>query len=94
MPGEQRALDVGQHSLVEADDAGKPVLPGAHAREQVLSDLLLDGAVDVAARLQVAQRGWPAVRSACVEFLAAVLHPSDTMSAHRVLASLAWGQRG
>ena len=59
VPGEQRPLDVRQHGLVEADDAGKPVLPGAHPREQVLSDLLLDGAVDVAARLQLAQCGWP-----------------------------------
>jgi hypothetical protein len=79
--GEQRALDVGEHRLVEADDAGKPVLPGAHPRQEVLSDLLLDGAVGVAARLQAAQGGRPAVRSACAEFLAAVLHSSDTMSA-------------
>jgi hypothetical protein len=87
VPGDQRALDVGEHSLVEADDAREPVLPRAHAREQVLSDLLLDGAVEVAARLQVAQGGRPAVRSACAEVLTTVLHASQTMSALCVLAS-------
>ena len=50
------------HRLVEPDDAGEAVLPGAHPREQVLSDLLLDRAVDVAARPQLAQV-WPADRA-------------------------------
>ena len=81
----QGALDMGEHSLVEANDAREPFLSRAHAREQVLSDLLLHGAVEVAALFQVAQSGWPAVGSACIEFLAAVLHTSQTMSALRVL---------
>ena len=59
MPGEQGALDVRQHGLVEADDAGEPVLARAHPGEQVLSDLLLDGPVDVAARPELAD-GRPA----------------------------------
>src|SRR5262249_59863178 len=80
MPREQRSLQVGKHSLVEADDAREPVLPCAHPREQVLSDLLLDGAIEVTARLQAAQCGRPAVRSAFVEFLTAVLHAFQTMS--------------
>src|SRR5262249_48619021 len=79
VPGEQRPLQVRQHSLVKADDAGKPFLSRAHPREQVLSDLLLDGSIEVAARLQVAERRRTAIRSACVEFLAAV-HPSKAMS--------------
>ena len=92
VPGEQGALHVRQHGLVEADDAGEPILPGAHPRQQVLSDLLLDRAIDVAARLQLAQCGRPAVRSACVGMIAALLHPSDTMSRYRVFAS--WGGPG
>ena len=92
VPGEQGALHVRQHGLVEADDAGEAILPGAHPRQQVLSDLLLDRAIDVAARPQLAQCGRPTVRSACVGMIAALLHPSDTMSRYRVFAS--WGGPG
>ena len=92
VPGEQGALHVRQHGLVETDDAGEAFLPGAHPRQQVLSDLLLDRAIDVAARPQLAQCGRLAVRSACVGMIAALLHPSDTMSGYRVFAS--WGGPG
>src|SRR5262249_14956995 len=49
VPGDERALDVRQDTLVEPDDAGKPVLPGPHPREQGLSYFLLDASVDVPA---------------------------------------------
>ena len=79
MPCEQGALHVRQDSLVEADDAGEALLPGAHPREQVLSDLLLDRAIDVAA--PSAGPMWPADRAKRLRgMIAALLHPSDTMS--------------
>ena len=53
--GEQRALEVGQDGVVEADDAGETGLAGAQPGEQVVADLGLDGAVDVAARAQLAE---------------------------------------
>ena len=89
VPGQQGPLDVREHGLVEPDDAREAFLPGAHPRQQVLSDLLLDRAIDVTARPQLAQCGRLAVRSACVGMIAALLHPSDTMSRYRVFAS--WG---
>ena len=39
--GEDRALDLRQHGVVEADDAGEAVLAGAHPREQVVAELAL-----------------------------------------------------
>ena len=92
MTCEQRPFDVRQHGLVEADDAGKPVLAGAHSGEQVLSDLLFDGPVDVAARTELTDCGGPG-RSAGGGMLAVLLHIFDTMSATGVFASSA-GQRG
>jgi hypothetical protein len=69
--------------LAEPDDAGKPVLPRPHAAEQVLSYLLLDGPVDVAARTQFTQRasrGCAGVASAGVLRLVIALHTFDSMS--------------
>ena len=45
--GEQRALDLGEDRVVEADDAGKGGSSGGEAVEQVLADLGLDRAVRV-----------------------------------------------
>jgi len=41
VPGQQRALDLGQHRVVEADDAGECRLARGEARLQVGADLLL-----------------------------------------------------
>jgi len=92
VPGHERPLDVRQHGLVESDDARKPVLPGPHSREQVLSYLLLDGSLDVAAGTKLAEggrRGRAGAPSACAGLLAVLLHVFDTMSATCVFASSA-----
>ena len=89
MPGHKCPLDVRQDGLVESDDARKPVLPGPHSREQVLSDLLLDGSLDVAAGTELAEgghRGRADALSACAGLLAVLLHIFDTMSATCVFA--------
>ena len=62
VPGQDGPLDLGQDGGVVADDAGKPVLAGAHAREQVLAEFLFDRAVAVAGRTQLAQRRRHALR--------------------------------
>ena len=54
--GEQRALDVGQHRLVEADDAGKPRLARPQPGEQVVADLDLDRFLDMAGGTKRAER--------------------------------------
>ena len=54
--GEQGALELGQDGVVEADDAGEGRLARAQPVEQVLADLLLDGARGVAGVAQLAQR--------------------------------------
>ena len=54
--GEQGPLDLGQHRVVEAEDAGEGGLAGGQARQQVGAHLDLDGPVDVAAVAEVAQR--------------------------------------
>ena len=90
MTRQERAFHMRQDGLVEPDDAGKPVLPGPHLREQVLSYLLLNGPVDMAARPQFTERGrrgCPVVPTACAWLLAVWLHKFDTMSATRVFAS-------
>jgi hypothetical protein len=51
----ERALQVRQHGLLEADDAGKRVLPGPHCLQQVVPKLLLDGAKLVSASPELAE---------------------------------------
>ena len=53
--GEQRPLDLGQHGVVVADDAGEARLAGAQPGQQVVAQLLLDGAVHVAGGAQLAE---------------------------------------
>ncbi len=48
MPGEQRPLHLGQDGFSEPHDARKPVVAGAQPGEQVVAQLLLHRAVDVA----------------------------------------------
>ena len=55
--GEEGALQLGQHGVVESDDAGKAVLATSHAVEHVLADLGLHGPIAVAARRQVTEGG-------------------------------------
>ena len=52
--GQDRPLDLGQHRVVVADDAGEARLTGAHPGQQVVAQLLLDRAVDVAGGAQLA----------------------------------------
>ena len=54
---EQGALEVGQHGLVEPDDAWEPGVAAAQAGEEVGADLLLDGAVLVPGGAQRADGG-------------------------------------
>ena len=56
VPGEQRALELREHGAVEADDAGPRVAPRAQRREQVVADLGLDAARQVAGGTQFARR--------------------------------------
>ena len=65
----QRAREVGLDGLAEPDDAREGILPGPHHGEQIVSYLLLDAAVDVAARAQFAE-------SPCVVIVALLLHHS------------------
>jgi hypothetical protein len=51
------ALDLREHGVVESDDAGKALLPGLQALEQVVAQLGLDGTVNVAAREQATTGG-------------------------------------
>ena len=53
---DDRALQVRQHGLAEADDAGKRVPTGAHRLEEVVPQLLLDGAKLVPAGPELSQR--------------------------------------
>jgi hypothetical protein len=46
--GEQGALELGQHGVVEADDAGERGLARSKSEEEVLAELGLDGARAVA----------------------------------------------
>nr|BFE72514.1 hypothetical protein GCM10020092_058150 [Actinoplanes digitatis] len=52
---EQGALDLGQHGVVVADDAGEARHAPAQAVEQVVAQLRLHGAEDVAARAERAE---------------------------------------
>jgi hypothetical protein len=54
--GEQRPLDLRQHRVVEAEDAGEGGLPGGEPGEQVVAHLGLDRLVHVAAGAQLAER--------------------------------------
>ena len=54
-PGEQRALDLGDDRVFEADDAGQRGFTGGQPGDQVLPDLGLDAAVDVAGCAQLAE---------------------------------------
>nr|BFE83629.1 hypothetical protein GCM10020093_062300 [Planobispora longispora] len=58
VPGEKRPLQLGQDGVVEADDAREPRLPRPEAGQEVLADLGLDGAVDMATRAKLAQSLW------------------------------------
>jgi hypothetical protein len=49
VPGDDGALQVGQYRLAEADDAGEGILTCAHPLQQVMPQLLLDGAKLVSA---------------------------------------------
>ncbi len=53
--GQQRPLDLGQHGVVEADDAREPGLARAQPRQQVCPQLFLDRAVLVAGGAQLAE---------------------------------------
>ncbi len=53
--GEQRALDLGDHRVVEADDAGQGRLAGAEPANEVLADLGLHAAVHVPGGAKVTQ---------------------------------------
>ncbi len=57
MTGQQRALDVGEHGGAEPDDAGEPVLSGAHPGEQVLPYLFFDAAVHVPGGTELSEGG-------------------------------------
>jgi hypothetical protein len=57
VPGDQGALQVRQHGLAEADDAGEWILAGPHRGDQVLPDLFLDAARLLAAGTQLADSG-------------------------------------
>ncbi len=47
VPGEQSAFDLGEHGVVEADDAGKPVLATRHPGEGVVAQFRAYGPVPV-----------------------------------------------
>ena len=58
MPGQQGPLHVRQHGLVEADDAGEPVVARAHPGQQVAAEFLFDGLVS-RARWRAVRLGLP-----------------------------------
>jgi hypothetical protein len=57
--GEQRPFQLGQHGVVEPDDAGERRLPGAQMPEEVRADLVLDGAGGPAGGTQLAEGADP-----------------------------------
>ena len=45
MAGEQRSLEGGDHGVFEPEDAGEEVVPAAEPFDDVVAELVLDGAI-------------------------------------------------